>query len=68
MTEIPNNTVLVYRDGHTETVENYAIVGKTVWVFTEARARRIPLSTLDIPATQRDNQGRGNDFVVPATP
>lgn len=67
MTEVHYDTVLVYRDGHTETVENYAIVGKTVWVFTEARARKIPLSMLDIPATQRDNQGRGSDFVVPAT-
>lgn len=67
MTEIHYDTVLVYRDGHTETVENYAIVGKTVWVFTEARARKIPLSLLDVPATERDNQGRGSDFVVPST-
>jgi hypothetical protein len=65
MTEIHYDTVLVYRDGHTETVENYAVVGKTVWVFTELRARKIPLSALDVPATQRDNQDRGNDFVVP---
>jgi hypothetical protein len=67
MTEVPDGAVLVYRDGHTETVENYAIVGKTVWVFTESRARKIPLSTLDIPATQRDNQDRGSDFVVPSS-
>jgi hypothetical protein len=65
MTEVHYATVLAYRDGHTETVENYAVVGKTVWVFTESRARKIPLSVLDIPATQRDNQERGNDFIVP---
>jgi hypothetical protein len=67
MTEIHDDTVLVFRDGHSEDVQNYAIAGKTVWVFNEARARKIPLSTLDIPATQRENQNRGNDFVVPAT-
>ena len=67
MTEVPDGTVLVYRDGHSETVENYAIVGKTVWVFTESRARKIPLSALDIPATERDNQNRGSDFVVPSS-
>jgi hypothetical protein len=65
MTEVHYETVLVYRDGRTETVGNYAIVGKTVWVFNESRARKIPLSDLDVPATKRDNQDRGNDFVVP---
>jgi len=33
-------------------VENYAIAGQTLWVFTEQRARKIPLADLDIPATQ----------------
>lgn len=67
VTDIHYDTVLVFRDGHTEIVQNYGIAGKTVWVFTETRARKIPLSTIDIPATQRENQNRGNDFVVPAT-
>jgi hypothetical protein len=67
LTDIPSDTVLVFRDGHTESVQNYGIAGKTVWVFTETRARKIPLSTIDIAATQRENQNRGSDFVVPAT-
>lgn len=67
MTDVHYDTVLVYRDGHTETVGNYAIVGNTVWVFNETRARKIPLSELDLRATKRSNQDRGNDFVVPGS-
>jgi hypothetical protein len=58
-------TVLVFRDSHTQQVQNYAIVGKTLWVFTEQRARRIPLATLDIPATQKTNDDHGVDFRLP---
>ena len=65
MTEIHANTVLIYRDGRAEEVENYAIVGKTIWVFNEARAKKIPLADLDLPATKRDNEDRGIEFVVP---
>jgi hypothetical protein len=60
-------TVLVYRDGHTEQVDDYAIVGKTLWVFNETRARRVALSELDLPATKRDNEDRGIDFTIPRT-
>jgi hypothetical protein len=66
-TEIHAETVLVYRDGHSEEVQNYAIVGKTIWVFNEARAKKIPLTDLDLAATKRDNEDRGIDFVVPNT-
>ena len=66
-TEIHAETVLVYRDGHAEEVQNYAIVGKTIWVFNEARAKKIPLTDLDLAATKRDNEDRGIDFVVPNT-
>ena len=63
--EIHAQTVLVYRDGHTEEVQNYAIVGKTIWVFNESHARKVPLSDLDLAATRRDNEDRGIEFVVP---
>ena len=59
------STQLVFADQHTEEVQNYAIIGKTLWVFTEKQARKIPLSDLDIPATQRANQDRGFEFEVP---
>lgn len=63
--EIHAETVLIYRDGHAEEVENYAIVGKTIWVFNEAHAKKIALADLDLPATKRYNEDRGIDFVLP---
>jgi hypothetical protein len=58
-------TVLVFRDQHTQDVQNYAIVGKTLWVFTEQRASKIPLASLDLPATQKTNEDHGVDFRLP---
>jgi len=65
--EIHAETVLVYRDGHTEEVQNYAIIGKTIWIFSESHARKVALSELDLPATKRDNEDRGIDFVLPSS-
>jgi hypothetical protein len=63
--EIRASTVLVFRDQHSEEIENYAIVGKTVWVFTEQRARKIPIAELNLPATTKANEARGIDFRLP---
>src|SRR5271165_1651804 len=65
--QIHAETLLIYRDGHAEEVVNYAIVGGTIWVFDEVRAKKIRLSDLDLPATKRDNEDRGIDFVLPAS-
>ena len=59
-------TVLVFRDKHIQEVENYAITGETLWVFNEQRAKKIPLSELDVPATTKLNEERGLEFKVPA--
>jgi hypothetical protein len=64
--ETPPATVLVYRDGHQMEIQNYAILGKTLWVFSGQRTRQVPLADLDLSATQRANEDRGIDFVVPA--
>ncbi len=61
----PQPTTLVFRDGRTQKVNNYAIAGGTLWVFTEQRARKIPLSDLDIPATRETNEEQGVPFQVP---
>jgi hypothetical protein len=58
-------TQLVFRDKRTEDVQNYAIVGQTFWVFSEQRARKIPLAELDIPATKKANDDRGVEFQLP---
>jgi len=64
-TEIRATTVLVFRDRHSEEIENYAIVGKTLWAFTEQRARKIPIAELNVPATTKANEDRGIDFRLP---
>jgi hypothetical protein len=58
-------TVLVFRDKHRQEVENYAIVGQTLWIFSEQRATKVPLSSLDVDATSRANDERGLEFRVP---
>ncbi len=63
--QIQAATVLVFRDRHSEEIENYAIVGKTLWVFSEQRARKIPIAELNVPATTKANEDRGIDFRLP---
>jgi hypothetical protein len=63
--EKPPTTLLVYRDGHQVEVQNYAILGKTLWIFSAQTSRRVPLDDLDLPATQRVNGDRGVDFATP---
>jgi hypothetical protein len=58
-------TVLVFRDQHKQEIENYAIVGDTLWNFAPQETVKIPLSNLDIPATVKANQDRGLTFSVP---
>lgn len=62
---IRGETVLIFRDKHSEEVQNYAILGKTFWIFNEERARKIPIAELDVPATIKANQDRGIDFSLP---
>jgi len=61
----PIATTLVFRDGHTENVTNYAIAGSTLWIFNEDRARKVPLAELNLPATKRESEEHGSEFVVP---
>jgi hypothetical protein len=58
-------TILVFRDAHRNEVRNYAIVGQTLWVFTEQRARKIPISDLDVDATRKVNADRGVEVRFP---
>ena len=58
-------TVLIFRDQHQQEIQNYAIVGQTLWNFAPQHTQKIPLSDLDIPATSKANDERGVDFRVP---
>jgi len=60
-------TVLVFRDQHKQEVQNYAIVGRTLWTFAPQHTQKIPLSDLDLPATTKANDERGVDFRVPGS-
>lgn len=67
-TEPTTNTTLVFRDGKKMSVENYAIVGQTLWVLSSRAARKIPLSDLDLPATKQVNEENGTEIHLPNTP
>jgi hypothetical protein len=58
-------TILVFRDKHTREVQNYAIVGETLWIFDEKKAEKVALADLDLDATHRINDQRGVDFYLP---
>ena len=58
-------TVLIFRDGHRQEIQNYAIVGQTLWTFDENKSTRISLSDLDLAATQNENRLRGVRFAAP---
>ncbi len=58
---------VVFRDGHTEEVENYAVVGQTLWIFNEQRAHKVPLAQINVEATDQANQQRGIDLHLPTS-
>jgi len=47
-------------------VQNYAIVGQTLWNFAPQHTQKIPLADLDLPATTKANDERGVDFRLPS--
>ena len=59
------STVLIFKDGHRSEVENYAVVGNTLFDFATDRTHKIPLADLDLIATQKVNEDRGVDFQIP---
>ena len=61
-------TILVFKDGHTQEVSNYAIVGTNLFDLTPGRRLKIALSDLDVGATQKANEDQGIDFQLPELP
>jgi len=57
-------TMLVFRDGHRMEIQNYAVVGQTLWVLDQRASTKVPLSDLDLEATQRENAARGMRFSI----
>ena len=61
----PMSTVLVFRDGHRIEIQNYAIVGQTLWVLDQRNSSKIAVADLDVDATQKENHVRGLRFQAP---
>lgn len=65
--------LLVYRDGHTEEVSSYSIIGGTLYTKSDywtsgAWSRKIQIADLDLPATIKQNRDRGLKFDLPSNP
>jgi len=59
--------VLVFHNGRKQEVTNYAIMGDSLYVFDQGR-KKIALADLDIPATVKANDDRGQEFRMPPAP
>ena len=57
--DLSPDTIFVFHDGLQLSARNYAIAGETLWVLDEHKARKIPLSKVDIPATEQANAKNG---------
>lgn len=47
--------VLVFKDGHQILAENYALSADMIWIIDNGRVKKIPLSEVDMAATQKAN-------------
>lgn len=60
---------LIFNDGHQQAIRNYALTGDAIIVLDDAatgRQQRIPLSSLNLQATEQAAQQAGLDFTPPA--
>jgi hypothetical protein len=58
-------TLLVFKDGRTLEVGNYAIQGSTLFDLTPGHRRKILIADLDLDATRKQNDERGVTFQLP---
>jgi len=59
------NATLVFRDGVQLSVRNYAITGDSVWVLDDHKTQKIPISRLDVAATEQVNARNGVEIHLP---
>ena len=60
---------VVFRDGHTQQIRNYALTSASLIVLDDAasgRQQRISLDQIDLPATEQSAQNAGLDFHPPS--
>jgi hypothetical protein len=69
-TPVPDQpqTLLVFKDGHQLEVQNYAVIGDTLYDLTPGRHHKIAIADLDLATTAKQNDDRGIDFRLPPKP
>jgi hypothetical protein len=65
--------VLIYRDGRTEEISSYSIIGSSIYTKSDyyssgSWTRTIQIADLDVPATLKQNEQRGVKFDLPSGP
>jgi len=58
-------TLLIFKDGRQLEVQNYAILGTTLYDMTPGHRSKIALAELDLNATAKENDDRGISFQLP---
>jgi hypothetical protein len=61
-------TALIFKDGRRLDVQNYVATRTRILVGDSGITRDIPVSALDIPATEAANETAGVDFSLPGSP
>lgn len=61
------STLLIFKDGRTVEVANYAILGQTLFDLTPGRRHKFAIMDLDLEATRKQNDERGVTFQLPQT-
>lgn len=60
-------TVFIFKDGHKIETQNYAIVGETLFDFSNNAMRKINLTDLDFDATRKANNDLGITVKLPSS-
>ncbi len=53
---------VVLNSGKILQIQSYAVVGDTFWDFSSQPARKIPLSSIDVPASTKASEASGAEF------
>ena len=60
-------TLLIFKDGRTLEVANYAILGQTLFDLSPRHRHKFAIRDLDLEATRKQNDERGVTFQLPQT-
>ncbi|MDQ2712237.1 MAG: hypothetical protein M3Y24_08415 [Acidobacteriota bacterium] len=53
---------VVLKNGQTLQIQNYAVMGNTLWDFSSQPVRKIPVSNIDVPASTKATEANGAEF------